>query len=222
MTKTNSIILVLCCCCLLACKPNSNPTSANAGGVIIPLAPYNTWIYEVTKTDSTGRILSSSEIASAVSDSAENINGETWYSFDANFPTGAIPYNIFLYANKSDGFHAYERSYERSILYFPYPASVGYDFTVFSDTSVDHSTIFLFKMKVVSVSEQVVTKKGAFLCYHYVLYTDEYLKGQHLIIPGAEVWCAPNIGIIKEVDPNAGYNGGQAISTSLLIDFSLH
>ena len=66
----------------------------------------------------------------------------------------------------------------------PYPASVGDEFTYYTDSD------YKITGKVMSTGEDVTIALGTFTCYHYYIWLNEDY---------ADIYYCPGVGLIKEV-----------------------
>ncbi len=216
------LFLLLTCLVLASCKSATDNGVSN--GVLIPLKAGNTWRYEETTTDTLGNILQKRIDSSSVGLSV-NIDGVSWSFFT---PPGESTLNAGLFANKFGGLWALDPQTNTSMLQFPYPASAGYDYLFFADTSSD-SIIFRLKIKISSTNEPVVTSKGTFSCYLYQARVEElnFITNKLKVSPvTSDIYIAPNIGMIKMVESSDGLSidptQRSSVISKILTDYTLN
>jgi hypothetical protein len=186
---------------LLSCKKENIIQPNSTSEVILPLSAGNTWKYQRKIIDTVGIIVQTDTVTMiasgpdtiVITKSDTIISGRlpkitTTGSDTIGFTIGYLMQGCVLNViqpfgllNESDGLYAATvyppPSYSKAL---PFPTSVG-------DTVIyDH---YLFKTKTLNQSIGVLA--GTFTCIDY----DVYLSYANIIC--LEMWCAPNVGIVK-------------------------
>ena len=218
--KNSALLLPLFICLIISsCKNSTDPTASNspsASGDLIPLKTDNKWIYRSTTTDTFGNILLSRLDTSNIGLSV-GIQGIVWSFFSApgNFSADGV---VFL-ANRIGGVWGFNEKSMQPFILFPYPAISGSEYVSSSDSSAARvdGPIFQFIVKFISTSENVASISQSFVCYHYQFITRliSQQTGEITNELGSELFIAPGIGIVKEIDRTSG------IKTILLQDYML-
>jgi hypothetical protein len=203
LTNTHCLLLIFVLTLFLA-SCNYSPESGKSG-VLIPLKTGNQWIYEETVKDSLGNVITSKIDTSNIGLTVA-IKGETWYFFT---PPGEKSIDAGLFANRFNGLFQLDEQSNAALLEFPYPASVGFEAVLFADTSFFNDIIDRVLVRLVAINEAVDTKKGTFFCYHYQALAEEKIISINQIatspsLQKEDIYIAPNIGIIKMVEPSDG------------------
>lgn len=186
-----TIPVLLLAIMLAGCGTSSTGTEPPATkDELIPLSAGNKWIYLTTFIDPDGQILSSTLDSSFVGLST-NLIGKTWFFYDHK-KTGSGD-DISLFRNDNQGLYQFEETLQTEFLAFKYPAKAGEIYTLFSDPFSSLSS----SIEVVSTDTLIVAEKETFKCYQYRPLFSERTRST------TDIFIAPNIGIIKEVEIGA-------------------
>ncbi|HET9135786.1 MAG TPA: hypothetical protein VFO76_04050 [Candidatus Kapabacteria bacterium] len=182
---------------IAGCGKSNSPTepSSTNTSVLIPLSTGNKWIYRTTYTDIDGQVLSTTIDSSYIGLSVY-VNGLKYYFY--NTQGSDTQSDIRLFRNTSEGVIQLDEHSQTEVLEFKYPAKAGEIYTI----SSNEFSSFSVNMEVVSIDTEITTQKGTFMCYEYRPSASERINSI------SDIFIAPNVGIVREVEANAPFDNG--------------
>lgn len=200
------IVILLPLFTLVSCDSDAPPPPTEE--MFYPLAVGNSWVYEVTITDSTGNIVEITTDTQLVSKDTL-INQERWY-FVGNEKFGGV-----YMTNRDSGLYVLALSFARHTyeprLFYPYPASIGTSRT-YRDTVEGANAVLTDSLFIAATDTTIITTAGSFPSYHYVEKSITEIDFDTTSKLHTDIFISPNIGLVVRSDESTMSDGTRYVT----------
>lgn len=222
MKTISTLLLLITLLAITGCESETGP--GNTPSTLIPLKEGNVWVYEHSKYDSLGTLLTRAYDTITIG-KAVTIDGQVWYEkLRSGFN---VPNDSASYSNQPDGIWSrYVIGGAYTKLLYKYPTAVNdtFNVTISQPFPVEGMLEKTFTMTV-TPNEPVTIPLGTFNTVHYRSYLqsiDSVTKEVVWSGDPSDQYVAPGVGLVKSVYQSfIGFSGTLNTHESILIYYSL-